>query len=241
MRPTLRLSGASAALVAILGAFLGLAPGAARADSAEEVSERLRKATVTFNEMVAGKDSVVPREVLAGARGVAVFPGVAKGAIIVGGHRGEGVVSVRSSGEAPWSAPAPYSIGGGSVGLQIGGQVIDLILIVMTDKGVEGLLKSKTTLGGDVSLAAGPKSLQQGAATDGTFKAEVFSYARSAGLFAGASFEGSSVHPNGDAIRAIYGPSADAQAVLLGGKLTPPPAGLEFQDALQKAAAPGPR
>jgi lipid-binding SYLF domain-containing protein len=234
-----RISRATATLAAVLAACLGLAvPGPAHAESAAESAERLRKATTTFNEMVTGKDPIVPRAVLAHARGVAVFPGVAKAAVIVGGHHGEGVVSVRRSGQAPWSPPAFYSIGGGSVGLQLGGQVVDLILVVMTEKGIEGLLKSKATLGGDVSLAAGPKSLHEGAGTDGSFKAEIFSYARSAGLFAGVSFQGSSMQPDGDAIRALYGPGADARGVLLGGKLAPPPAARELLAALRRATPP---
>jgi len=235
----MRASRAAVTLAAVLAACLDLAAaGPAPAESGAEAATRLRKATTTFNEMATGKDSIVPRDVLAQARGVAVFPGVAKGAVIVGGHRGEGVVSVRRSGEAPWSPPASYHIGGGSVGLQIGGEVVDLVLVVMTEKGIESLLTSKTTLGGDVTLAAGPKSLHEGAGTDGGFKAEIFSYARAAGLFAGVSFQGSSVQPDRDAIRAIYGPSADARAVLLGGKFAAPPAAREFLAALQRAAPP---
>lgn len=235
----MRASRATAALALVLAVCLGLtAAGPARAESVAELAERLRKATTTFNEMATGKDSMVPPEILAQARGVAVFPGVAKGAVIVGGHHGAGVVSARRSGEAPWSPPAFYHIGGGSVGLQLGGQVVDLILVVMTEKGVQSLLKSKATLGGDATLAAGPKSLHEGAGTDGGFKAEIFSYARSAGLFAGVSFNGSSLQPDRDAIRAMYGPSADARAVLLGGKVAAPPAAREFLAALQKAAPP---
>jgi lipid-binding SYLF domain-containing protein len=114
------------------------------------------------------------------------------------------VVSVRHAG-GTWGAPAFFTLGGGSVGLQIGGQVVDLVLLVMTEHGVDSLLRSEFTLGGDASLAAGPKRLHDGVGTDGRFQAEIFSYAKASGFFAGVSFR-------------IYGPKADSRDVLLGGK-----------------------
>jgi lipid-binding SYLF domain-containing protein len=187
-------------VLAALG-LLATAAGA-RADSPGELGERLRKATAVLSEMANGKqDTDIPREMLARARAIAVFPGVKKGAVIVGGRHGQGVMSVKRVSDGRWSAPAFFTVGGGSFGLQLGGQVIDLVLVVMTEKGIESLLKSETTLGGDVSLTAGPKSLHEAANTDGSFKAEIFSYARSSGFFAGASFEGATVQPDGSAIR----------------------------------------
>lgn len=129
-------------------------------------------------------------------------------------------------------------MGGGSVGIQLGGQVIDLVLIVMTQKGIENLLKSETTLGGDVSVTAGPKSIHDAANTDGTFKAEVFSYARSSGLFAGASFEGANIQPDGKAIRTVYGAKADSRDVLLGGRYAVPAAARGFVNVLNTYAPP---
>jgi lipid-binding SYLF domain-containing protein len=123
-------------------------------------------------------------------------------------------------------------VGGGSFGLQLGGQVIDLVLIIMSDKGVENLLRSETTLGGDVSLTAGPKSLHDAANTDGSFKAEIFSYARSTGFFAGASFEGATVQPDNSAIRTLYGPRADSRAILSGGRQAVPASGQSFVKVL---------
>jgi lipid-binding SYLF domain-containing protein len=223
--------------VGVLG-LLATAPGA-RADSPGELAERLRKATAVLSEMASGKqDTDIPRAMLARARAVAVFPQVKKGAVIVGGRHGQGVMSVKRLADGRWSPPAFFTVGGGSFGLQLGGQVIDLVLIVMSEKGIESLLKSETTLGGDVSLTAGPKSLHEAANTDGSFKAEIFSYARSTGFFAGASFEGATVQPDGPAIRALYGTSADSRDVLLGGRYAVPAAGRPFVNVLTTYSPP---
>ena len=136
------------------------------------------------------------------------------------------------------SAPAFFTVGGGSFGLQLGGQVIDLVLVVMTEKCIESLLKSETTLGGDVSLTAGPKSLHEAANTDGSFKAEIFSYARSSGFFAGASFEGATVQPDGSAIRTLYGAKADSRDVLLNGRYAVPASARPFVNVLTTYSPP---
>ena len=223
--------------LAVLG-VLATAP-AARADSPGELAERLRKATAVLSEMAAGnRDSAIPREMLARARAIAVFPGVKKGAVIVGGRHGAGVMSVKRLSDGRWSPPAFFTVGGGSFGLQLGGQVIDLALVVMTEKGIESLLKSETTLGGDVSLTAGPKSLHDAANTDGSFKAEIFSYARSTGFFAGASFEGATVQPDGSAIRTLYGAKADSRDVLLGGRYAVPASARPFVNVLTTYSPP---
>jgi lipid-binding SYLF domain-containing protein len=209
----------------------------APADTPAELGERLRKATAVLSEMASNKqDTGIPREMLSRARAIAVFPEVKKGAVIVGGRHGQGVMSVKHDGR--WSPPAFFTVGGGSVGLQLGGQVIDLVLVVMSDKGVQSLLKSETTLGGDVSLTAGPKSLHDAANTDGTFKAEIFSYARSTGFFAGASFEGATVQPDGSAIRTLYGPNADSRDVLLGTRYAVPASGRQFVTVLTTYSPP---
>jgi len=161
---------------------------------------------------------------LAGVRAIAVFPGVKKGAVIVGGRHGEGVISVKHVGDGRWSPPAFFTVGGGSFGLQLGGQVIDLVLVVMTEKGIESLLKSETTLGGDVSLTAGPKSLHDAANTDGTF--------------AGASFEGATVQPDGSAIRTLYGAKADSRDVLLNGRYAVPASARPFVNVLTTYSPP---
>lgn len=214
----------------------------AGADTPGELAERLRKATAVLSEMASGRhDTAIPREMLARARAIAVFPQVKKGAVIVGGRHGEGVMSVKRASDGRWSPPAFFTVGGGSVGLQLGGQVIDLVLLVMTDRGVESLLKSETTLGGDASVTAGPKSLHDAANTDGTFKAEIFSYARSSGFFAGVSFEGATVQPDGSAIRTLYGPKADSRDVLLGGRHPVPASAQPFVKVLTTYSPPAPK
>jgi lipid-binding SYLF domain-containing protein len=147
-------------------------------------------------------------------------------------------MSVKRLADGRWSPPAFFTVGGGSFGLQLGGQVIDLVLIVMSEKGIESLLKSETTLGGDVSLTAGPKSLHDAANTDGSLKAEIFSYARSTGFFAGASFEGATVQPDGSAIRTLYGAKADSRDVLLGGRYAVPASGRPFVNVLTTYSPP---
>ena len=128
----------------------------AGADTPGELAERLRKATAVLSEMASGRhDTAIPREMLSRARALAVL-------------------SAKRASDGRWSPPAFFTVGGGSVGLPLGGQVIDPVLLVMTDRGVESLLESETTLGGDASVTAGPKSLHDGANTDGTFKAEIF-------------------------------------------------------------------
>jgi lipid-binding SYLF domain-containing protein len=225
------------AALGLLG-LLGPAPEA-RADSPGELAERLRKATAVLGELASGKEeTAIPREMLARARAVAVFPQVKKGAVIVGGRHGSGVMSVKRASDGRWSPPAFFTVGGGSVGLQVGGQVTDLVLVVMSDRGVESLLESETTLGGDVSLTAGPKSLHDAANTDGSFKAEIFSYARSSGFFAGASFEGATVQPDGGAIRTLYGAKADSRDVLLGGRHKVPASAQPFVKTLTTYSAP---
>jgi lipid-binding SYLF domain-containing protein len=221
--------------------WLGVAMVVALAATAAAESgdaERFTKATKVLTAMASGGDAVIPRDLLVQARAVAVFPGVTKAAIIVGGRHGEGVVSVKRVGDGVWGAPAFFTIGGGSVGLQIGGQVVDLVLLVMSQKGVDSMLKSEFTLGADASLAAGPNSLHEGVGTDGRFKAEIFSYAKASGLFAGVSFEGSSLTPDGDAIRRVYGPQADSRDVLLGTKYKAPAAAGGFVTALRGYAPP---
>jgi len=224
-------------LLGLLGLLAISSP--ARAETSADLNERLRKATAVLSELAGGKqDTDIPREVLARARAIAVFPQVKKGAVIVGGRHGQGVMSVKHLSDGHWSPPAFFTIGGGSFGLQLGGQVIDLVLVVMTEKGIESLLKSETTLGGDVSLTAGPKSLHDAANTDGTFKAEIFSYARSTGFFAGASFEGATVQPDGSAIRTLYGAKADSRDVLLGTRYAVPAAGRPFVNVLTSYSPP---
>jgi lipid-binding SYLF domain-containing protein len=164
--------------------------------------DRVNKASAVMTEVMAIKDKSIPRDLLEKAKAVVVFPGAIKGAFIVGGQGGKGV-AVRRMGRG-WSAPAFLNMAGGSIGFQIGGSKTDYILLIMNDKGMNGLLKDKFELGGEASVAAGPIGRTAAASTNATFDAEILTYSRSKGLFAGVSLKGVSINSDGDLNRAIY-------------------------------------
>jgi lipid-binding SYLF domain-containing protein len=158
------------------------------------------------------------RQLLDRAHCVAIIPSAKKFALGVGARWGKGAVVCRSEeGRGSWGAPLMISTGGGGFGLQIGGQSFDLVLVVMNRRGMERLLGSKFTLGGDVAVAAGPKGRAAEAATDISMRAEILAYARSRGLFAGLSIDGTVVNRDDDANEVVYGRSVDARGLLLGG------------------------
>jgi lipid-binding SYLF domain-containing protein len=169
---------------------------------------------------------------------VAVFPGVVKGAFFFGGRLGSGVISARKEPGGGWSAPAFFTIGGGSFGLQIGAQVTDLILLVMTPGGIDSLLRSKVTLGGDLSVAAGPVGRRGEAGIDVRLQAEVLSYSATKGLFAGISLEGATVFADEDANHELYGRGFTAREILLSGRVSPPEAAKNFLTTLMTYAPP---
>lgn len=164
--------------------------------------ERVDKASAAMTEIMAIRDKSIPRDLLAKAKAVVVFPGAIKGAFIIGGQGGKGV-AVRRIGRG-WSAPAFLNMAGGSIGLQIGGSKTDYVLLVMNDKGLKGLLEDKFELGGEGSVAAGPVGRTASASTNATFDAEILTYSRSKGLFAGVSLKGVSINSDGDLNQAIY-------------------------------------
>ena len=167
-----------------------------------EAVERVNKASEVMTEIMSIRDKSIPRDLLAKAKAVVVFPGAIKGAFIIGGQGGKGV-AVRRIGRG-WSAPAFLNMAGGSIGLQIGGSKTDYILLVMNDKGMKGLLEDKFELGGEGSVAAGPVGRTAAASTNATFDAEILTYSRSKGLFAGVSLKGVSINSDTDLNRAIY-------------------------------------
>jgi lipid-binding SYLF domain-containing protein len=155
-----------------------------------------------MTQIMSIKDKSIPRDLLAKAKAVVVFPGTIKGAFIIGGQGGKGV-AVRRIGRG-WSAPAFLNMAGGSIGFQIGGSKTDYILLVMNDKGMKGLLEDKFELGGEGSVAAGPVGRTAAASTNATLDAEILTYSRSKGLFAGVSLKGVSINSDGDLNQAIY-------------------------------------
>ena len=185
---------------------LSLVLSAAVVDAADKEQGRLENCGVVMEEIVNLPDGI-PQELLEKAECVVVIPSVMKAAVGIGGSYGRGAMVCRSGKtfNGPWGAPAMYALEAGSVGFQLGGEATDLVLLVMNDRGVEALLNTKVTLGGTVSAAAGPKGREATASTDVSLRAEILSYSRSRGLFAGASLEGASLRPDDDASAQIYG------------------------------------
>jgi lipid-binding SYLF domain-containing protein len=166
-----------------------------------------------------------------------VFPSVVKAAFIVGGSYGRGVMVCRSGKDfsGPWGAPTMMALEGGSFGLQIGGQATDFVILVMNGRGAESVLHSKVKLGADASIAAGPKGRDAQAATDVTFRAEMLSYSRARGVFAGVSLEGSTLRPDNDANRRLYGRDINAEQIITESKVEAPQAARQLIAVLQKA------
>jgi len=223
--------------LAVWTVALGLAFSApvVRADDKTEDKEakRLEDSRQSFVELTQVKESI-PRDLLQKARCVAVFPEVIKGAVGWGGRHGKGVMSCKMA-DGSWGPPIFLTITGGSFGLQIGVEKTELVLFFMNDKAASSLLESKFTLGGKGSVAAGPYGRSAEAETDLKLNAEIYSYAKSKGAFAGISLEGASLHPDNDALHRFYGTSATPRAVLLEGKAPKhPPAATRFTEVLPR-------
>lgn len=182
----------------------------------KEGASQAAKAAKVLNEIMAAPDKGIPHDLLNKAECVAVFPNVVKGGFIVGGHGGRGVASCRTP--SGWSAPAYFELKGGSVGLQIGGQATDFILLFMNESGMKSLLSDKFELGGDASVAAGPVGRSSSATTDIKLDAQILSYSRSKGLFGGISLKGTVISPEKSDMEGTYGKGVKAQTVLAANK-----------------------
>jgi lipid-binding SYLF domain-containing protein len=205
--------------------------------AANKEQERLQNSGTVMREVMGVPDNI-PQELLEKAECVIVFPSVMKGAFIVGGSYGRGAMVCRTGEHfnGPWGSPAMYALEGGSVGFQIGGQATDLILLVMNERGASSILSSQVKLGADASVAAGPKGRDASADTDAYLRAEILSYSRSRGLFAGISLEGSTLRPDDDANADVYGRKVTAKEIVLGKKTTVPASGRLLVSVLQKHA-----
>jgi lipid-binding SYLF domain-containing protein len=200
---------------------------------AETAAGRVESAATVLNEIMSTPDKGIPSEILGSAKCVAVVPSLIKGGFVVGGMHGRGMASCRSANG--WTAPAPLTTTGGSFGLQIGGQAVDLIMVIMNDRGMQALLTSKFKLGADASVAAGPVGRHAEGSTDWKMRAEVLTYSRARGLFAGITFNGAVIHQDEDATRELYGRMVDFKTILTGAVQTPQSAEA-FVAALRKAA-----
>jgi lipid-binding SYLF domain-containing protein len=180
----------------------------------QDTAARLKEAGLVMHEIMAAPDKGIPEEVLHGAKCIAVIPNMAKGAFVVGGEHGRGVVTCRTG--HGWSAPAFISIGGGNFGFQAGGQSVDLVMLFMNDKGVQALLSSKFELTGEASAAAGPVGRHASAGTDWKMDTEALSYSRTKGLFAGVAVDGAVIQQDNDSTVAFYGKNVSFRKTLSG-------------------------
>jgi len=215
-------------LMSIVAGLLGLPallnPSPIRADDKAKEEDRLQNAGTVMKEIIDIPDDI-PQSLLDKAECVVVLPSVLKAAFIVGASYGRGAMTCRSGEDfhGPWSAPTMMALEGGSFGLQLGGQATDFVLLVMNGRGASAILSSKVKLGADASAAAGPVGRDAAAATDVTMRAEVLTYSRARGLFAGISLEGSTLRPDNDANERIYGQRLDSKDIALKGAVPIPP------------------
>jgi len=178
--------------------------------------EQSSKSARVFTEIMGAPDREIPKDILDDSECVMVFPEVIKAGFIIGGRGGRGVGSCRTA--TGWSGPAFFNLGGGSIGLQIGAQSTDFVLLIMNQEGMDKLLGDQFEIGGDASAAAGPVGRQAGASTNIRLDAQILSYSRSKGLFAGLELKGVVIKPDSDNLEAVYGKDADVKSVLHGGK-----------------------
>ncbi len=200
----------------------------------QQKEEDRLKSSYEVMKAVAGMPDGIPRDLLNKAECVAVFPSVKKAAFVVGASYGRGVMTCRSGANfrGPWSAPAFFALEGGSFGLQIGGEATDFVLLIMNEDGARSVMSSKVKLGGDASVAAGPVGRTSSAETDIVMKAEILSWSRNRGVFAGVSLDGSTLRSDDDANNNLYGKSLNAKQIILQGEVKTPPAGKQLVSLL---------
>jgi lipid-binding SYLF domain-containing protein len=213
-------------------ALLGLSTLAWADSPSEAAADRLEHAGAVLHEVMAAPDKGIPEEVLEHAKCIAVVPHLIKGGFVFGAEGGKGVATCRTADG--WSAPAFFTIGGGSWGLQIGVEGIDLVMIIQSDRGMEHLLSSKFQIGGDASAAAGPVGRHASADTDWKLNTEILTYSRAKGIFAGLTLNGQVISKDEDAMTAMYGADVSTKAVLHG-EVPPPPAARPFLHAVHEA------
>jgi len=200
----------------------------------QDAVERLNNAATVLHEIMSAPDKGIPEEVLEHAKCVAVVPNMIKGGFVLGGKHGKGVATCRTADG--WSAPAFFTIGGGSAGFQIGLEGVDLVMIIQSEKGMQHLIASKFEIGADASAAAGPVGRHASANTDWKMDTEILTYSRSKGAFAGVSLEGASIRRDDDSTKEMYGQKVSTQHVLDGSVAAPSEAG-RFLAAVRGAKA----
>jgi SH3 domain-containing YSC84-like protein 1 len=220
-------------LMSMLLVVLPLLSSSASAADQEKDEDRLRNSGSVLKEILDVPDNI-PQDLLDKADCVVVFPSVLKAAFIVGGSYGRGAMSCRKGEDfsGSWGAPTMMALEGGSFGLQIGGEATDFVLLVMNESGARGILASKVKLGADASVAAGPVGRTASAETDASLRADILSYSRARGAFAGISLEGSTIRPDKGANKQIYGREVPAREIVLSRHVTIPPAAAKMISTL---------
>ena len=219
--------------------ILGISiPSSAGQGSKTDERERAQKAAVAFQEVMSAPDQGIPQELLDRAYCIAVFPSVKKGGFIVGGQYGKGLISCRRA-QGSWGSPAYFTIGGGSFGLQIGGQAVDLVLLVMNKTGVDGLLADKFEIGAGAGVSAGPIGRNTHISTDVLLKSQIISYSRSRGLFGGLELKGAVIMQDKSANKDIYEQEVSARDIIVDGKFRTPTTIRIFPSALRKFSPKG--
>lgn len=210
-------------IISVVGTLILSAAAPVWSADKEKDEDRLANSGTVLKEVLDIPDNV-PGALLDKADCVVVFPSVLKAAFIVGGSYGRGAMTCRTGKdfEGPWGAPTMMALEGGSFGLQLGGQATDFVLLVMNDRGANAILSSKVKLGGEASAAAGPVGRDASAETDATMRAEILSYSRARGLFAGVSLAGSTIRPDNNANEKIYGRKISAKEIALAGEIAAP-------------------
>jgi len=221
--------------VMVLGALLGVAGMVWASDTPKETAtDRLDNAAQVLHQIMGTPDKGIPEEVMEHAKCVAVVPHMVKGGFVIGAEGGRGVATCRTS--AGWSAPAFFSLEGGSWGLQIGVEGIDVVMVFQNQKGMDDLLNSKFKIGADASAAAGPVGRHASADTDWKMNTEILTYSRAKGIFAGLTLSGAVVHPDNDSMTAVYGGNTTYRDVLTG-QVAPPASAHAFLAAVRNAKA----
>ena len=222
-------------VVALIGLPTMVNPTTVRADDKSNDEDRIQSTGQVLKEIMDIPDDI-PQSLIDKADCVIVYPSVLKAAFIVGASYGRGVMTCRKGENfrGPWGAPSMMALEGASVGFQIGGQATDFVILVMNERGASSILSSKVKLGGDASVAAGPVGRNATAETDVTMRAEMLTYSRARGLFAGISLAGSTVRPDNDANERIYGKKIPARDIVLKAAVPPPPSAKLMLDVLEK-------
>jgi len=211
---------------------LSLSGFAVAADEKSDVQKRLDNAATVLQEITAAPDKGLPENVLNDAKCIAIVPHMVKAGFGIGGQHGKGVATCKNT--QGWSAPSFFTISGGSFGLQIGAEDVDLVMLFMNEQGMQALVSDKFQVGGDASAAAGPVGREAAAGTDWKLKSPILTYSRSKGAFAGISLNGSAIRQDKDSTKALYGQDMNSQQVLAG-QVPPPPEAKGFLETVARA------